>query len=104
MITVKKGDTLSFIVKRSDEAGEPMTGDAAKLRSQIRTKKDELIATFTITETIIPGEYLFVVSALVTDTMLPGIYLFDIEYTDGEIVKSSDTMEIQVLKDVTKDD
>lgn len=104
MITVKKGDTLSFIVKRDNEAGEPMTGDAAKLKSQIRTKKDELIANFTITETDVLGEYLFVVPAAITNTLIPGIYLFDIEYTDDDIVKSSDTMEIQVIKDVTRDD
>ena len=31
MITIKKGDTLAFIVRRRDKDNNPLTGDANKL-------------------------------------------------------------------------
>ena len=103
MITFKKGDTLAFIVKRSDKEGNPLTGDAAKLRSQLRNNKDVLIAEMTITETEVPGSYLFQVDATKTATMDVGTYVFDIQYKDGNLVKSSETFQVRVEKDVTRD-
>ena len=103
MITIKKGDTLAFIVKRSDKDGNPLTGDAAKLRSQLRNNKDVLIAEMVITETEIPGSYLFQVDATKTATMDVGTYVFDIQYKSGDLVKSSETFQVRVEKDVTRD-
>lgn len=104
MIELKRGDTLSFVVRRKTETGEPMTGEALKLKSQIRDKFDKLVAVFTITETEIPGDYLLVVPAENTKAFPLGTVYFDVEYRDGNIVTSSDTMEIAVTKDVTRDD
>lgn len=103
MITVKKGDTLAFIVKRMDKDGNPLAGDAAKLRSQLRSSKDVLIAEMVITETETPGSYLFQVSATKTATMDVGNYVFDIQYKDGDLVKSSETFQVRIEKDVTRD-
>ena len=103
MLTIKKGDTLAFIVKRSDKDGNPLTGDAAKLRSQLRNNKDVLIAEMVITETEILGSYLFQVDATKTATMDVGTYVFDIQYKNGDLVKSSETFEVRVEKDVTRD-
>ena len=104
MISVKRGDTLSFVVKRRNTDGSPMTGDASKLRSQLRDKSDNLQGEFIITETDILGDYLFVVPATVTKNWAIGSLFFDVEFKDGDIVSSSATSEIKVTKDVTRDD
>lgn len=104
MITIKRGDTLSFILRRIDEEGEPQIGIASKLKSQIRNRKDVLITEFIITETTDLGDYLFVVPANITSSLDVGTYYFDVEYTDNDIVSSSKTEEIQVVKDITRDD
>ena len=104
MITVKRGDTLSFILRRTDEEGNPQTGIASKLKSQIRNRKDVLITEFIITETTELGDYLFVVPANVTNSFDVGTYFFDVEYTDNNIKSSSQTEQIQVVKDITRDD
>jgi len=103
-LTVKRGDTLSVIVARQDEDGNPLTGDALKLRSQIRNSNDQLLASFTITETSTPGEYLFEVAPSVTLTFPLGRLDWDIEYNSGTgYIKSTETLTIRVDKDVTRD-
>lgn len=103
MITVKRGDTLSIIVRRKNLDGTPRTGEAGNLRSQIRTSKDDLIASFTISEVEdTPGDYLFVVPANVTELIPINKYYMDIEYRDGDFVQSSETFSLEVVKDVTK--
>lgn len=104
MITLKRGDTLSFIVTRKDDQGQPLTGDASKLKSQLRTREDKLAAEFSITETETPGDYLFKVDAQTTKDFRPGELYFDIEYRDDDIVYSSETMTVNVIKDVTRDE
>lgn len=103
-LTVKRGDTLSVIVVRKDEDGNPLTGDALKLRSQIRNSNDQLLASFAISETSTPGEYLFEVPPSVTLTFPLGRLDWDIEYNSGTgYIKSTETLAIRVDKDVTRD-
>ena len=104
MIQVKRGDTLSFIIKRKDEMGEPETGVANNMFSQVRNKAEELIGTFTIVETAEEGSYLFLIPSTETQLWSPGTYFFDIEYRDGDFVSSSQTEMIQVLADITRHD
>jgi hypothetical protein len=104
MIELKRGDTLAFLVKRKTPNGAPMSGDAEKLRAQVRDKEGVLMAEFGITETEELGTYLFSIPATTTAIWKPSIYQFDIEYQDGGIVTSSQTMEIKLIKDVTRDD
>ena len=102
MITIKKGDTLAFIVRRRDKDNNPLTGDANKLYSQLRNNKDILVADMVITETDVPGDYLFQISSEITKGFDVGQYVFDIEYRDGNLVKSSETFQVNVIKDVTR--
>ena len=104
MITVKRGDTLAFIVRRKNKDGTPRTGEALKLKSQLRTQKDFFLAEFIITETIVPGDYLFKVSAVETTTWSPGTYNCDIQFNEDDIVQSSETFQVIVTKDVTRDE
>ena len=104
-LTLKRGDTLSVIVVRQDEDGNPLTGDASKLRSQIRDSNDQLVASFTITETVTAGEYLFEVPSTTTLNFPLGRLDWDIEYDSGTgYIKSTETMNIRVEKDVTRDE
>jgi len=103
-IEVKRGDTLSFVVRRKNEDGTPRTGEASNLRSQIRNIKDALIAEITITETDVPGDYLFTVPATETSFWVPGKYTCDIQFTDVDFVESSNTFEVVVEKDVTRNE
>lgn len=102
MITVKRGDTLAFIVRRTNEDGTPRTGESLNLKAQMRTSKEVLIAEFVIKETEVPGNYLFSISAIETALWTPGTYICDIEFTKDGVVESSDTFNIMVTKDVTR--
>lgn len=103
MISVKRGDTLAFIVRRKNEDDTPRTGEASKLKSQIRNK-DALIGEFAISETVVPGDYLFEIDAVTTSEWPVGSYTSDIQFRDGDFVQSSDTFKITVEKDVTRDE
>ena len=104
MIMVKRGDTLAFIARRTNENGSARTGEAAKLKAQLRNAKDELIGTFGINETEVLGDYLFKIDASLTRLFALGTYRCDIEFKDGDLVQSSPTFQISVTKDVTRDE
>ena len=99
--TVKQGDTFAFYLDLNDDE-TPVTGAAAKLKSQVRAKSNgNLIAELTITEEVsTPGRYLF--KSTDTQTWPIGIQEVDIQYEDGDIVTSSETLDIKVVKDVTR--
>jgi len=104
MIKIKKGDTFAFYANITDELGQPLITDIANLRSQIRDKKHVLIEELTIAATGTAGQYLF--TATDTNVWLPQGYsskslIMDIEMNTGGIISSSDTIEIEVIKDVT---
>lgn len=104
MISVKRGDTLAFIARRKNADGTPRTGEAAKLRSQVRTPKGLLLAELVVTEVDPPGDYLFQVGALITKDWPVGTHDCDIQFKDGDTVISSTTFNIVVVKDVTRDE
>ena len=104
MITIKRGDTFAFYANMTDELGQPLITDIANLRSQIRDKKHVLIEELTIAATGAAGQYLF--TATDTNIWLPQGYssrslIMDIEMSTGGIISSSETINIEVIKDVT---
>ena len=104
MITIKRGDTFAFYANMTEELGQPLITDIANLRSQIRDKKHTLIEELTIASTGTAGQYLF--TATDTNVWLPQGYsirnlIMDIEMNTGGIISSSDTINIEVTKDVT---
>lgn len=103
MISVKRGDTLQFIVSRKDENGNPLSGEANVLSSQLRNDLGELVGTFVITETATLGDYLFKIESTLTKAFAVGTYAFDIQCNGVDEVYSSETMYVRVLRDVTQD-
>ena len=102
MIELKRGATLSFLVIRKDEEGLPLTGDAPKLKSQLRDKADVLVGEFNISETATLGTYLFEIPAIETAEFPLGTLLYDILYTDNGTVQPTVTDEIVVIKGITR--
>lgn len=107
----KQGDTLSFYADVSALSGTEMTGVAAKLKCQIRTYNDKLMAEMVVTEwldpqdgeeghTTITGRYLFA-CPVSTQAWADGQYYTDIQYTDGDTVTSTDTFTLELERDVT---
>ena len=95
----KRGDTFSFSAAFAVD-GVPVEGLANKLKCQVRTRKDVLISEMTITESATPGTYIFTV-ADTADWPIGELY-YDIQMTDDAgIITSSETVTINVIKDVT---
>jgi hypothetical protein len=101
-LNFKRGDAISFIVRRKNIDNTPDTGSADKQLCQLRNSKDALVATFQITETNTPGDYDFYIPAEITKTFEPGKYEFDIEYDYDGRPLSSDTHLIVIAKDVSR--
>jgi len=104
MLKIKRGDTFAFYANITDELGEPLVTDIINLKSQIRDKGNVLVEELTIATTEIEGQYLF--TALNTVDWLALGYngrnlMMDIEMNIGGIITSSETIEIEVTKDVT---
>ena len=104
MIKIKRGDTFAFYANIKDELGLPLVTDILNLKSQIRDKNDSLIEELVISTTGIEGQYLFVgtnTKLWIKDGYNSENLIMDIEMTTGGIVSSSDTINIEITKDVT---
>jgi len=98
--TLKRGETFAFYANITDDDGMPVTSMADKLRSQIRTSLDGLVAELTVTETQVPGQYLF--EAGPTDTWPVGTLYIDIRKYNGGRITSSPTFKIICEREITK--
>ncbi|PKM75909.1 MAG: hypothetical protein CVU90_15115 [Firmicutes bacterium HGW-Firmicutes-15] len=96
---LKRGDTLTFLVNRVDELGQPITGGTIK--SHIRNHMEKKLASFTITPTNELGQYEFTLSPSITSAFPIGILFFDIEFNDNGVISSSETTELIIEKDYT---
>ena len=100
--TLKRGDTFSYCAEITDN-GAPITGIAAYLRSQIRKEyKGLLLSELSVSETDTPGIYQFKHDGSTQEWPL-GRMLVDFEYTIGGVTKSSDTLMLTVIEDITHD-
>ena len=98
--TIKRGETFAFYANITDDGGAPVIGLADKLRSQIRTSIDELVTELTVTESQVPGQYLF--EAGPTDTWPVSTLYIDIRKDNNGRKTSSPTFKIICEKEVTK--
>lgn len=103
---LKQGDTLAFYIDL-EAGGSPIVGAESKLRCQVRDKKmSALYGELTITaDANTQGRYLVQTTTRgETQDWAPGEATLDIQYTDGNIVKSTETLLITIEKDVTRDE
>ena len=107
MISVKRGDTFAFLAEIKDESGQPLITDVANLRSQIRDTSYQLVCELTVEATETPGTYLFKAPSTEdwpTNVWGKNTLLMDIELNVEGQVNSSETVKIEVIKDVTFDE
>ena len=92
-ITIKRGDTFIYIATFEGLM-------LSELRSQIRSKLGVHISDVVISETSLPGTFIFVVAD--TKEWPVGVLYTDIETSPRGVNKSTETLEINVIRDVTK--
>lgn len=98
----KRGDTFRFMANITGDDGESIARLAAKMKSQIRNAYGELRANLIIEESpTTPGTYFFTADRSTDGWDDPVLYM-DIQITDYGVVKSSETIQIIVKKDVTQ--
>lgn len=97
----KRGDTFALTAAINDEAGDPMAIDVANLKSQVRDGAGVLVSELVVTTTETVGVYLLTASSTAAWPANTTLYM-DIQLNvDGQI-RSSETIEISVVKDVTQ--
>jgi hypothetical protein len=100
---LKRGDTLEFLINVTDSnTGEPIDIDITNIKSQMRTSYDKLIDTFRITKQSDIGEYLFEAQNDTNKYPLEKLYI-DVEFTQNDKIQSSETFELQVIADITRE-
>lgn len=99
----KRGDSFALYAELEWD-GEPLIIDASALRSQIRTKNNKFISELSISKDVTQGENVFVLEASDTNNWPVASLFMDIEIDDGGVITSSATIEIPVIRDVTRDD
>lgn len=97
-LSIKIGDTFSYEVDLTNDLGSPLVTSVINLKSQIKDLYNRLISTLTITTTSTSGKYLLQCD---TTNWIAGTMLIDVQYIDGTITSSTDTVLIKVEKDVT---
>ena len=95
--TIKRGDSFSAACQR---VGVDIT--ATTIKSQIRFGgwKADLVVTKTNAAT---GEFSLTATAALTKFWPIGAAIWDIEYTDAGAVRSTETVKLQIVEDVTHD-
>ena len=98
---IKRGDTFQLTADLKDENGTALVLSLANIKSQIRKADDTLVAELTIATTGTPGTY----TLTCIDTQewpAPASLVMDIEMIINGQKRSSDTIAINVIKDVTR--
>ena len=99
-IPIKRGDTFAFYANITIDGTTPLVTEVENIRSQIRTAVGALVADLIITKTANLGEYLF--KSATTEDWAIGTHQMDIEIDIDGFISSSDTIFVEVSKDVTK--
>lgn len=94
---IKRGDTFEALCQR---VGVDIT--ATTIRSQIRAGSwvQDLLVTKTNAAT---GEYTLSATASQSELWPIGLAQWDIEYTDAGNVRSTETVKLRIVEDITHD-
>lgn len=100
---IKRGDSfLMACVYKVDSVAADVTNYT--IRSQVRDSSNELIEELVVTkadQSTDPGK--FVLSAGIIDEWPIDLLRCDIEFSEGDTVRSTQTFMIPVVEDVTRD-
>lgn len=104
MLRFKRGDSVQWPTSYTVD-GVPVDLTDYTITSQVRTRKGELVVSFTITksdQTLHPGEYLLSLTSEVSSTATVGVHEQDIQYSVGGVVQSTETIPCVVDIDQTR--
>ena len=107
IIDHKRGDTISWEGTYTDDLGGVVNLTTYSIKCQARSKenKDTILFTVSTADNTIdkynPTSGLYRI-VLDTTTFPVGRYLVDIEYQVGQLIKSSETFELNIIEDITK--
>ena len=97
----KRGDTFILVcVYKVD--GVPTSIDNLTIASQIRQANNTLVATLAVEPDIVETGKFLLTPDTETDTWPLDVLQCDIEITDDGFVRSSETVYIPVVKDITR--
>lgn len=97
---LKRGDTFALNADISNADGDPVEYLPSQVRAQIRQRNDLLVDTLQVSSTETPGRYTLV--AADTSNWPIGTLEMDIEVDNGEAIMSSVTIQIPIIKDITR--
>lgn len=100
-VTLKRGDTFLPTCTYLDASGMPAAyaGLGISIKSQVRTRANQLIGGLTVTAGVGVGE--FILESGSTQNWPTGELLWDIQFTQGGHIFSTETAVLVVSDDVT---
>lgn len=102
---LKRGDTFAMYINMTDSSSEepvPLVVPVVNIKCQVRTEYDRLVQDLDVLDTDTPGKY--IIQSDDTQNWPIGDLYSDIQITVNDIVSSSDTFIIPIVKDVTRDE
>ena len=102
-LTVKRGDTLRIECTWTDESGNPVNITGMSIAAQLATKTTPTDLTVTIVDGP-SGRFDLSLTATQTAAIAIDTYDIDVEFTDGAEVISTETFQVQFVKDITNAD
>ena len=101
IIKFKRGDTFSLTCTYKVD-GVPTSVSAITIKSQIRNQRDQLIQELDVEKLVSTGKFTLIASAEDTAEWPITVLRCDIQFSDGGIVRSTQTFDISVLEDITQ--
>lgn len=98
----KRGDTFALNADITDADGNPVEYLPTQIRAQVRQKNDLLVDTLAVDASGTLGRY--VLMAADTSEWPIGVLEMDIEVDNGVAIMSSPTIEIPVIRDITRNE
>jgi hypothetical protein len=105
LIKHKRGDTINWECEFIDDAGTPVDLSTYTIKCQARDKSGKLLFSVSSNNDIdiyAPLDGKFRLTILDTTKFDTNKYDVDIQYTIGTLIKSSDTFQLEILKDITQ--
>lgn len=100
-INFKRGDTFTLTCTYKVD-GLPSSIDDVDIASQVRNQRDELIQNLSVTKLEELGQFTLNASASETSDWPIKVLRCDVQFTQGNTVRSTQTFDISVVKDITR--
>lgn len=100
-IQFKRGDTFTLTCTYKVD-GVATSVSALTIESQIRNQRNALIQELTVTKLAGTGQFTLVASAIDTTDWPVSVLRCDIQFSEGGVVRSTQTFDIYVAEEITK--